>query len=291
MARSYRAYTWHALNNLREQQGEKVDLISAQKALDDYDQVIAGAATIPSTRVTAAYTEYYAGQVAFQMKSETLAYSYWNKCAQLNHSGCLYNLADAHLTGNGGEKVDFQQSLDLYHKIFDSGLNAQCWGSYSALRIAKLSYFLDVHRSPDDDPLTWVQKSYDRSAQVAARAQQKTACAVEEAQVEEFLYRLDRGVHNNDLLGPATNDENQRVSISVAAKYLAGTIDEKAFESAVEASHSDRDRCYAYFEAMWFAEATKNHSAARTYYDRMSENANERCRAEIVFARKFGFQN
>lgn len=137
----------------------------------------------------------------------------------------------------------------------------------------------------------WVQKFYDRSAQVAARLQLKTACNVEEAKVEEFLYRLGRGERNNDLLTHANDDTQQRAATQAAAKYFAGTIDEKAVESAADSSHSDRDRCFAYFEAMWFAEGAKDHSAARRYYDRMLQNANGRCRAEIVFARKFGFQN
>jgi tetratricopeptide (TPR) repeat protein len=209
--------------------------------------------------------------------------------ASASLAGALYNTATAHVTGEGGESVDFDQALDLYHKVFDMGKN-QCEGAYAALRIAKMVYFTGVRRPSDDDPVAWVQKSYEISGQVEASLKRKNSCDGSGARVEEFLYRLSVGERRDDLLRQAierSDDDWPGPALKTAIKYFSGSIDEKGFEAGVEASKSERDRCYAYFEGMWYAEITKESVAAANYYKRLSEVGKLSCQPELVFAKKF----
>jgi hypothetical protein len=157
------------------------------------------------------------------------------------------------------------------------------------MRIAKMVYFTGVRRSSDDDPVAWVQKSHELSDQIQPRSKRKTDCDASGARVEEFLYRLSRGERRDDLLSEAierSSDYNWP-AIRTAINYFSGSIDEKKFEAGVEASKSERDRCYAYFEGTWYAEITKKPALAQKYYKRLSEEGKFRCRAELVFAKKF----
>jgi tetratricopeptide (TPR) repeat protein len=290
VARYYRGIAREEMNVVRDRQGLAIDLSAAQEALADFDKVIATGSDIPSWGVVIASVEYFAGGIAAnQVRSDSVAFSYWEKCAEKGHAGCLNIVADAHITGEGGEKVDFGQALDIHHKLFQTGVRYSCAGAYSARSIANLAYFTGVRR-PGDDELAWVSKSYDLSDRVEAGAAKKNACDGADARIEEFLYRLNRGEQRDDLLRQALERlDEESITTKATIEYLSGSTDEKDFEAQVESSKSERAQCSAYFEGMWYAEVTKNHALARKYYQRLLDTGQKHCRLEMVYAEKFKF--
>ncbi len=290
VARYYRGIALEEMNVVRDRQGLAIDLSAAKEALADFDNVIATGADIPSWGVVIASVEYFAGGIAAnQVRSDTLAFSYWEKCAEKGHAGCLNIVADAHITGEGGEKVDFEQALDIHHKLFQTGVRYSCAGAYSARSVANIAYFMGVGR-PGDDELEWVSKSYELSDRVEANAAKKDACDGSDARIEEFLYRLSRGERRDNLLREAWERlDEESITTKATIEYLSGSKDEKDFEAQVESSKSERSQCSAYFEGMWYAEVTKKHALARKYYQRLLDTGQKHCRLEIVYAEKFKF--
>jgi tetratricopeptide (TPR) repeat protein len=290
VARYYRGIAREEMNVVRDRQGLAIDLSAAQEALADFDKVIATGSDIPSWGVVIASVEYFAGGIAAnQVRSDSAAFSYWEKCAQQGHAGCLNIVADAHITGEGGEKVDFGQALDIHHRLFQTGVGYNCAGAYSARSIANIAYFTGVRR-PGDDELAWVSKSYDLSDRVEASAAKKNACDGSDARIEEFLYRLSRGERRDQLLRQALERlDEESITTKATIEYLSGFRDEKNFEAQVESSKSERSQCSAYFEGMWYAEVTKKHALARKYYQRLLDTGQKHCRLEIVYAEKFKF--
>jgi tetratricopeptide (TPR) repeat protein len=290
VARYYRGIAREEMNVIRDRQGLAIDLSAAKEALADFDKVIATGSDIPSWGVAIASVEYFAGGIAAnQVRSDSVAFSYWEKCAEKGHAGCLNIVADAHITGEGGEKVDFGQALDIHHKLFQTGVRYSCAGAYSARSVANIAYFTGVRR-PGDDELEWVSKSYELSDRVEASAAKKDACDGSDARIEEFLYRLSRGERRDNLLRQALERlDEESITTKATIEYLSGSTDEKDFETQVESSKSERSQCSAYFEGMWYAEVTKKHALARKYYQRLLDTGQKHCRLEIVYAEKFKF--
>jgi TPR repeat protein len=204
VAHYYRAEARYLTNDVRVQEGLPLDPSIAQEALRDYDQVIASDADLSQNGVTIANTEFKAGAVQwFQMRSESNAYAYWNKCAEKGHGGCLFNVADGHLTGEGGEKLDLAQARDLYGKVFDMGKRYTCASVHSAERIAQMTYFIGLQR-PVDNTLDWVHRSYELADEIEKLYAKKDWCGNAQTRIEEFLYRLDQGEARPELLTQAT---------------------------------------------------------------------------------------
>jgi hypothetical protein len=109
-------------------------------------------------------------------------------------------------------------------------------------------YFTGATSDKDDDPVSWVQKSYGLSDQIEARDNDKGGCDGAEGRVEEFLYRLARGDRQNDLLGQATKHlDDDSPSVAALINYFSGSIDVKAFEASITSAKSENARCDAVF--------------------------------------------
>ena len=134
--RFYRGTAIRYLGALWVDQGQPVDLDMAKEALLDFDRVIDSNTEVAGWENTRTEATFEAGQIAHQIRSTTLAYSYWSKCAHEGHVGCVMRVATAHVTGEGGITVDFGKALDLYRKAFDANAGYQCAGAHSALSIA-----------------------------------------------------------------------------------------------------------------------------------------------------------
>jgi hypothetical protein len=79
--------------------------------------------------------QFYCGKVGRGgLHDEKSAYAYWEKCASDAHAGCINNLAEARITGAGGQKVDVRQALDLLTAVYNSGTRYHCAGVLSALK-------------------------------------------------------------------------------------------------------------------------------------------------------------
>jgi len=288
--RFYRGAARAWINDLLDHQGEAMNLATAQDALDDFDRVIAGGVDISPGTVTVARAEFYAGGVARdQIRSDSKAYSYYEKCADQGHGACLNIMANAHVTGAGDTKVDLKEALELHNQVFDTGIKYRCAGSFSARSMAKIAYFTGVRRS-DDDELAWTSRAYGLSDQIEVGEKRKNICHGSEARLEEFLFRLSRGERQDGLLLQASERlDADSLATKAVIRYFSGAIDEKRFEAEVSASKSEANRCSAYFEAMWYEEIAQKHEVAQRYHEQLLKTGQLHCRTELVYANKFKF--
>jgi TonB family protein len=288
-ARFFRALANTDLNFLRRQDGVPPDIAAAEQALNDLDRIIAGKSDIPAWHITIPDVEYYAGAIAWnELRSDFRAYSYWQRCADSAHAGCMSNLAGAYITGWGGVQPNPAKALDLNLRAFDTGNKNVCAGAYAAVSIAGLIHFMGVSYPKDNDPVSWIHKSYTLFDAVESRPNNKDTCGGSRAHIDEFLYRLSRGDRQNDLLTQAArylgNDSTTRPAL---INYFSGSLDVKAFEAAVESSKSDGDRCYAYFHAMWYAYLSRDTALVNKFYALLLKLDPHTCSSSLVYARKF----
>ena len=154
----------------------------------------------------------------------------------------------------GRSEADPAKALELDLKAFDTGTRYHCAGAYAAYNIAGLIYFAGVSYPKDNDPVSWIQKSYALSDLIEAQPNSENACNGAGTRMDEFLYRLAQGDRRNNLLTDAVQRFGNKATTAPAlAKYLSGSLDANAFQVAVESSKSEFGRCYAYFHAMWYA--------------------------------------
>jgi TM2 domain-containing membrane protein YozV len=146
VAHYFRGVALAMINTAHYRDGEEMDLAGSRQSLADLDKVVAGGPATARTYVAAvslSNAEFWAGMVARnQLHDDNRAYAYWEQCAAQGHAGCTHNLAGAHITGEGGEKVDLRQALDLHASVFDSGVKYHCAGALSAMDIAYINYLL-----------------------------------------------------------------------------------------------------------------------------------------------------
>ena len=200
--------------------------------------------------------------------------------------GCLNIIANARLTGDGGEKVDINEALDLHTMVFNSGIRYHCAGAHSALSIAKIIHFTGVRR-PGDDELEWVRKSYGLMDKLEATNGNRNVCHRSDAEIEEFLLQLSRGQRKAGVLeDAAVRAGDQSAATSAVIQLFSGSGSSTEFETAVQSSKSESSRCSAYFDAMWYAQITKDDVAAQRYRQRLSDIGQLQCGEELAFASK-----
>jgi len=285
VAHFYKGLSLSLINSIHDHEGEAVEIDAAREAISDFDSVIADNPHTYIPAVNAANGEYFAGSVARnQLGSIPLAYKYWEKCAWQGHAGCLSILANSRMTGDGGQKVDVNEALDLHTMVFTTGTQYRCAGAFSAMTIAKIVYFTGVRRAGNDE-LEWVRKSYDLMDKLNAAEANKNVCDRAHAEVEEFLLRLSRGQHKPGLLrDAAARLDEDSPTLPAVIQRLSGSTSDDEFEAQVQSAHREQDRCSAYFDAMWYAHLMKQDVNARHYHQRMLEIGDFHCGLPLAYA-------
>lgn len=291
VAHYYRALALAMINMAHEHEGEPIDLASARTARADLDKILSAGRIltyVPEVNVTNA--EYWAGIVARnQLHDEPAAYSYWEKCASNAHGGCLHNLAGARITGEGGEKVDVHEALDLYTSVYDSGVKFHCAGAASAADIALINYFIGVRRSGDDE-IEWIKKAEGLLDKLEAADNNRNVCHRAGMEVDEFLFQLSRGHRDDTILQDAVSRlDDDSAPTQAVIQFISGAIDESGFDAAVKASKSPGARCSAYFDAMWYAELRNEIATARRFDQQLVDIGKFHCGEHLVYAGKFKF--
>jgi len=286
VAHYYRAEGLRLINFAHEHEGEVLEPSAAKRAIEDFDKVIAlGSVSTYIPAVNVANAQYFAGSVARNhLRSDSLAYKYWEKCAWQGHAGCLNVVANARLTGDGGQKVDLNEALDLHTIVFNSGVRYRCAGAHSALSIAKIIHFTGVRR-PGDDELEWMRKSYGLMDKLEVTEGNRNVCHRSDAEIEEFLLQLSRGQRKVSILEDAAGRlGDESLATSAVIQLFSGSGSDTEFEAAVQSSKSESGRCSAYFDAMWYAELMKDDAAAKRYRQHLSEIGKFHCGEELAFA-------
>lgn len=294
VAHYFRGVALAMINSVHNREGEEMDTASGRQALADFDKVIAGGAITGRTYVPAvniSNAQYWAGIVARNhLHDEKAAYAYWEQCAGQGHAGCMHNVAGAHITGEGGEKVDFRQALDLHSMVFDSGVRFHCAGALSAMNIAYINYFTGVRR-PGDDELEWTRKADGLMDKLEASQSNRNVCQRADSEVDEFLLQLGHGHRDDNILQDALSrlDDDSNTTKAVI-QFISGAIDESALNATVQADKSEGAKCSAYFDAMWYAELRNEDAMARRYYQHLVEIGKFHCGQHLVYAGKFKLQ-
>lgn len=250
--------------------------------------MIAGGVEYPQIGVSISDALYAAGIVSqMQLHSEARAFSYFEKCAALDHAGCLNIMANAKMTGQGNEKVDFRAAIDYHVKVFNTGTHYHCAGAFSAQSIAAISYFTGT-APPQGDELEWIEKALDLAGQLAAEDKKAQGCEQSGWLVDEFLYRLARGDRQDALLDVASAKSALDANVTNAVVgLLSGRLTSNGFSSAMRLAKTDLVKCSGYFRGLWYAELTKRYDLAQDYYQHILDQRAPGCDIEILFARKF----
>lgn len=291
VAHYYRALALVFINMAHEHEGEAIDLAGARTARADLDKILSAGRIltyVPDVNVINA--EYWAGLVTRnQLHDEPAAYSYWEKCASNAHAGCLHNLAGARITGEGGEKVDVHEALDLYTSVYDSGVKFHCAGAASAADIALINYFIGVRRSGDDE-MEWIKKAEGLLDKLEAADNNRNVCHRAGMEVDEFLFQLSRGHRDDTILQDAVSRlDDDSAPTQAVIQFISGALDENGFDAAVKVSKSPGARCSAYFDAMWYAELRNEIAAARRFDQRLVDIGKFHCGEHLVYAGKYKF--
>jgi hypothetical protein len=285
VAHFYKGLSFDLINSIHDHEGEAVEIDAAREAISDFDSVIADNPRTYIPAVNASNAEYLAGSVGRnQLRSIPLAYKYWEKCAWQGHAGCLNILANSRITGDGGQKVDVNEALDLHTMVFNTGVTYRCAGALSAMSIAKIVHFTGVRRAGDDE-LEWVKKSYNLMDKLEGAEANKNVCDRAHAEVEEFLLRLSRGQHKPSILrDAAARLGEESPTLPAVIQRLSGSTSDDEFEAQVQSAQREQDRCSAYFDAMWYAHLMKQDVNARHYHERMLEIGNFHCGLSLAYA-------
>jgi hypothetical protein len=283
----YRGVAASISNGIRRKEGMPVDTSAARKALDDLNHVISHVGNTYDPSVTPANAQYWSGIIQRNdFHSEADAYSSWDKCAQKGHAGCLNIMANAHITGKGGQPVDIPAAINMHLTVFHSGIRWRCAAAYSARSIARIEHFTGSH-APDGDELDWVQKAYGLIDKVPAAADNKNLCDRSSAEVEEYLFRLGRGERRASLLPDARSRLDEKsTSARALIDLLSGKTNKTNFVASVDSDNSEDRRCSAYFDALWYANLQKNRADTQDYFQRMTKLGDFYCGTDLVYARK-----
>ena len=280
----FRGYARAYITNLQFVDGKKADELLASQALSDLDKVIADGIEYPQLGARISDALYVAGSVSATGRSYSRTYAYYEKCAALDHAGCLNIMAEARLTGEGNQKVDFRAAIDYHLKVFNTGTSYHCAGAYSAQSIAAIAYFTGT-AAPQGDELYWINKAVDLAGQLTEE-RKAGACEISGMLIDEFLYQLARGDKQVALLDDAsarpTIDAN---ATNAVVGLLSGRLTPAGFSSAMGLAKNDLSRCIGYFRSFWYAELIKRHDLAQAYYQAIQRPPG--CGHELVLARKF----
>jgi hypothetical protein len=294
VAHYYRGVALTLINNVHHRENDPIDTAGAQQALADMEKVIRGGKDTARTYVPAvsvSNAQYWAGLIARNhLRDEKSAYAYWEQCAGGGHAGCMHNVAGAHITGEGGEKVDFNAALDMYANVFKSGVKYRCAAASAAMNIAYLNYFTGVKHAGDDE-IEWMQKSDELLDQLQTRENNRNVCSRADSEIDEFLLQLSRGHRDDNILQDAmsrlSDDNSNAKSLTAVVQLISGAIDGNGFESAMQAEKSPGARCSAYFDAMWYSELRQEDAAAKRYHQHLVDIGKLDCGQHLVFANKF----
>lgn len=291
VAHYYRAVALALINGVQEDEGEAMDVPGARTARSDLDKIIKADTVVTYVpEISRSNAEYWAGSIARnQLHDEPLAYSYWEKCAASAHAGCINIVAAARITGDGGQRVDANEALELHAGVYDTGISFRCAGAMSAMNIAGINYFMGVRR-PGDDELEWTKKADKLLDRLEANENSRNVCDRAGIEVDEFLFQLSQRNRDDNILQDAIGrlDDDSGTTRAVI-QFMSGAIDEAGLNAAVNSNRSPEERCSAYFDAMWYAELRGEGAMARRFDRHLVDLGRFDCGQEIVFAKKFKF--
>lgn len=280
IAHYWRGRASMTLNWARIGKGEPPDRATTNQSLEDFERVIAAGVDAQGWGATVPEAMYFAGVVARNhLDNENLAYGYWQRCAALNHAGCLGLVALARLTGAGGVAVDLPQSLEMHRKVYETGTKYRCAGAYSALASANTIYFARMKSAVDE--LAWMARAAKLLDELGELERLPNPCERAGFEISEYLMRLARGERRPELLKSAAKRAGE-ADYAPLARYLLGESTRESFEASVGKIALAPTACSVRLLAWWNAELAKDARQSRTHLDAMKA-LGEQCRISLAF--------
>lgn len=260
---------------------------AAREALSDYDRVIKLGKNIPDWGVDVSNAAYYAGWIAQRyLASVPLAYSYWGKCADMGHSGCLMTVAAAHVSGVGEVKVDPDRALGMNSQVFNSGTRYGCAGAYAARDNALIIFFTKTKRPPAE-ALVWLDRSKRLLDSLASEQKTDNTCSRSRFEIVEYLMRYSADDPKRLAVLKTAEQRSQSDEDRALVRYLIGTLDEDAFRTQIARLPTKAGKCDMHFIAMWNAEVNRNGGLARDHYKGMKDVGSPTCEPELTYVKRF----
>ena len=283
-ARYFRGRAAVLINQARLRNNRPADTGLAQRALEDFDWVVERGKEVRQQRVTAGNALYLSGLVAREFLGDApRAYGYWAKCAQREQAGCLYLMASARVSGEGGVKVDVPGALELHKQVYETGTDFSCAGAFSALAAARIIYFSGAKQLTVGE-LEWLKRGDLLLEELAKDRKWSSPCGRPRFLLTEYLIRLDRGEDARSLLEGAAKI-GREPEWKATAGYLMGGVSEAAFfEAAAKATDKDA-ACEMHFDALWHAQIRKEPERAAKQLQALSKMGPNRCSLERALAR------
>lgn len=284
ISRFYLGYAKYSILEKERQLKNAINKELAREAVHDFLIVIDVGRDMPDWHVDVANAEYLAGSTeALYLDDEKEAFRFWYLCADLNQAGCLNNVANAKLRGEHGQALDVQGALTLHAKVVKTGIKSQCAGTFSAITIARVNYFLDVRR-PGDDEIEWVVEA-NRLADQLAALQGRRLCDGGVILLDEFLMRLARNDRRPDLLAEFVGD-SKSTSAGVIKDFFTGQKPEEEVWNYINNENENARKCSDYFYISWYL-FINNDKKARKYADLLMESSDGHCQYEKEYIKKF----
>jgi hypothetical protein len=280
IAHYWRGRGYSTLNWARMKKEQQPDPALARKSLEDFNLVIKNGFNVPDWGISVADALYGAGGVARNhLENLALAYEYWQKCAAINHAGCLNIMAGARLTGQGGIKIDLDQSLELNKRVYDTGTSFRCAGAYSAQLIAYTIYFAEMR--PTVNELDWMKRAYLLLDELGKEEKIENPCDRAKFEIAEYLMRLARGEQRPELLRSAAR-RSAETDFRPLARYLLSQATRESFEASLGKIPLKHTACYVHFLSYWHADLQKDQERSASHLNSMVAFGGDHCKIELA---------
>ncbi len=269
-------------NLIRNAKNEDVVVLELKRALDDYDYVIATTEIDKYPGII-----YYAARIASNLLNDkNRAGKYFKKCAEDRHAGCMNVLARGYFHGDYGFEVDVQKSIDWHTKVFDTGTDYNCAGSYSGGSLALMSFFLPQFQYRHDWR-TWMDKSVELKKSLADEKHINPCYLMDEYVFSYLLHLLDHEKRQDILEKAAILSNGGQVEIvdKVTIRYFLGDAQRSVLDQVLAYETDHAIRCDAYHYLIMHNMAVGNQMAVKNDLKALKQLKGRACENTVNWIR------
>lgn len=252
------------INHKRQKDDVAIDISQVEQAKADFDYVISRAKS-PSTLM------YRAGHNAFHLlKSNTLAFEYWEKCGYLKHAGCMNIMADSTFTGNYGGSINLSDSISWHQKVAETQTDFNCAGLYSINMLMQISaYFKELNTGG-----TWQSWQTKRDELITRLREENepnesAPCNSGFYPLVDYILLKSEGIENTTLLDEAISSATNEQYIDTLLVMKNGT--EAALALEFLPLIEDGSECHASLYLALYAKYSKQAQSFSLINDYMTE--------------------
>jgi TPR repeat protein len=245
--RYFRAQGLHQINLQRHENDQPINIAEIELALADFDDVLKDK---PSNVIL-----HKAGLMAsIYLQDKNLAASYFIKCAEQGHLGCINSMANNYYFGRAGFNVDLDKSVVWHKKVIEGGIRFNCAAVHSSHVLAHIQDSLPMVKTGKTS-LQWIAISHQLLEQLEqSEAGAYDLCDANELFLFEYTMFVDDQSADKTLLQRALQYENDQVVKS----FIQAIIDDKPIDlmlTIVNTIEHQTRRCDSYFDLLLLARA------------------------------------